>query len=69
MQRKLNAIIDMPEVLDISEFLLSSAKPTGELLGEQKKKKYSEENVAIMQDAGYDRNVCIRALTANNDNI
>lgn len=33
MQRKLNAIINMPEELDISEFLLRNSKATGPLLG------------------------------------
>jgi ubiquitin carboxyl-terminal hydrolase 5/13 len=41
MQRKLNAIINMPEQLDINEFLISNSKSTGPLLKEEKKKKYS----------------------------
>lgn len=34
MQRKLNAIINMPEDLNIKDLLLKNSKATGNLLGE-----------------------------------
>ena len=45
MEKKLNAILGMPEHLNSSELLLKNAKQEGELLKEEKKKKYEETSV------------------------
>ena len=39
-QKKLNALIKMPEELNLSEFLHKNSKQAGDLLVEEKKKKY-----------------------------
>jgi uncharacterized UBP type Zn finger protein len=67
--KKLNAILEIPEKLDLSEFLLKNAKqPAGEQMKEEKKKSYSEDNLAMLEAMGYSRNAGIRALTATKDN-
>lgn len=48
---------------------MKNAKATGPILGEAKKKKYSEENLAMLIDMGHHKNACIRALLATNDNL
>ena len=45
MQKKLNALISMPEELNLGEFLLKNVKQEGELFKEEKKKKYDEASV------------------------
>jgi uncharacterized UBP type Zn finger protein len=60
----------MPEKLDLSEFLFKNAKPVaGEQMKEEKKKEYSEDNLAMLEGMGYSRNASIRALKATKDNI
>lgn len=60
----------MPEKLDLSEFLFRNAKPVqGQEIKEEKKKEYSEDNLAMLQGMGYSKNASIRALKATKDNI
>ena len=60
----------MPGKLDLSEFLFKNAKPVaGEQIKEEKKKEYSEDNLAMLEGMGYSRNASIRALKATKDNI
>jgi uncharacterized UBP type Zn finger protein len=60
----------MPEKLDLSEFLFRNAKPVqGQEIKEEKKKEYSEENLAMLQGMDYPKNASIRALKATKDNI
>lgn len=69
MERKLNAIIAMPEHLNIGSFLLKNSPASGDLLQEEKKKKYDEASLATLMDMGQDRNASIRALIENNGNV
>lgn len=38
-------------------------------MGEEKKKKYSEDNLTMLVEMGNHRNAAIRALIATNDNL
>ena len=68
-QKKLNALIKMPEELNLSEFLHKNSKQAGELLKEEKKKKYEENSVLQLMGFGNTRNASIRALIENNGNV
>ena len=68
MQKKLNAMIAMPEHLKLSQFLFKNRGEKGEMMKEQKKKKYDEDNVAMIVEMGQTRNAAIRALMANQGN-
>lgn len=67
--KKLNALIDVKEELDISDFLLKNAPPAGEKLESESAKKYSEANVLSLLDMGFSNNAAKRALIQTKDNL
>lgn len=69
MPKKLNALINIHEELDLSSFAFVNAPPAGKLLGEDVKPAYSEENLATLISMGLNVNAAKRALIATKDNI
>ena len=68
--KKLNALIDVQEELDISDFLLKNAPKVGDKLEViENKVQYSEANVNELINMGFSENAAKRALIKNKDNL
>ena len=67
--KKLNALINVPQDFDVSDFLLSNAPPAGEKLAEEAKKKYSDDFVMMLTGMGFSDNAAKRALIEKKDDV
>lgn len=68
--KKLNALIQITEHLNISDFLIHSAAPVGDKLeGVVSAPKWSQENVDMLVAMGFTANASKRALIKYQDNL
>ena len=69
--KKLNALIQIHEHLNISDFLIHGAAPVGGKLegGSASAPKWSQDNVDMLMAMGFSANAAKRGLIKYNDNL
>jgi uncharacterized UBP type Zn finger protein len=67
--KKLNALIEVKQELDLGAFLLQNAPLAGEKLELKAESKYSEANVNELVNMGFTANAAKRALISSKDNL